>query len=224
MNIVEAIEKRKSVRGFLDQEIPREVIDKILQISSRAPSGSNTQPWKVYVISGEFKRNFSDNFIQYRIDYPKDETPQYQYYPTKWREPYLGRRRATGWGLYGILGIQKGDREGAFKQQLKNYNFFGAPVGIFFTIDSDMEIGSWLDIGMFIQNVMLASRNFGLETCPQAAWVYHHQKVRELLPIPENETLVCGMAIGYENKEEVANQFITGRESTSVFAKFFGYE
>ena len=223
MNVIEAIEGRRSIRGFLKTEVSREIIEQILETAARAPSGSNTQPWKVYVVAGDFRLKLSQEMTQHRINYPEKETPQYQYYPVSWREPYLGRRRATGWGLYGTLGIKKGDRQGAFNQQLKNYDFFGAPVGLFYTIDSDMEIGSWLDCGMYIQNVMLAARNFGLETCPQAAWVYHHEKLRELIPIPNEETLICGMALGYEDTKELANKFVTDRVPISTFTSFYGY-
>jgi len=223
MDVIEAITGRRSVRGFSDKSVGRDTVEKILAVASRAPSGSNIQPWKVHVVAGEARDRLCQGLIAHRTAEPDNETPQYQYYPVKWREPYIGRRRAVGWGLYNMLGIGKGDREKAFAQQLRNYDLFGAPVGLFFTIDEDMELGSWLDCGMFIENVMLAARGFGLETCPQAAWVYHHKAVRDLLPIPPDEELVCGMALGYENPDEPANRLVTEREPVTGFATFSGF-
>jgi len=223
MNVNDAIKGRRSVRGFLSDPVSKEIIEKIIEDSSWAPSGSNTQPWKVYAVSGLDRDRLCDEVTSGLEKNPNDETPQYQYYPVKWREPYLTRRRETGWGLYSTLGISKGEREKAFKQQLKNYDLFGAPVGLFFTMDNDLELGSWLDCGMFIQNIMISSRGFGLETCPQAAWVYHHELVRKVLPIPESEILICGLAIGYEDKNEVANTFRPGRQKVNEFTKFLGF-
>lgn len=223
MDVIEAMTGRRSVRGFLPTEVPQATVQAILDAASRAPSGSNIQPWKVYVVAGDARNRVCHGMTAHREAHPEEETPQYQYYPVEWREPYIGRRRATGWGLYGVLGIGKGDREAAFRQQLKNYDLFGAPVGLFFTLDADMELGSWLDCGMFIQNVMLAARAHGLETCPQAAWVYHHEKLRELLPIPTDEKLVCGMALGREDPAAPANAFTTEREPVAAFAAFEGF-
>ena len=139
LNVLDAIAERRSIRGFLDKEISKDLVSKILAYSSRAPSGSNTQPWKVYVVTGKARDKLCEEMVLYREQDPDYESPQYQYYPVNWREPYINRRRKTGWGLYGVLGINKGDRDKMFKQQLKNYQFFGAPVGLFFTLDNDME-------------------------------------------------------------------------------------
>lgn len=223
MDVIEAITGRRSVRGFSDKSVGRDTVEKILAAASRAPSGSNIQPWKVHVVAGKARDRLCEGLIAHRTAEPDNETPQYQYYPVEWREPYIGRRRAVGWGLYNMLGIGKGEREKAFAQELRNYDLFGAPVGLFFTVDEDMEQGSWLDCGMFIENVMLAARGFGLETCPQAAWVYHHKAVRDLLPIPPGEELVCGMALGYEDPDEPANRLVTEREPVNGFATFNGF-
>ena len=152
----EAIVSRRSVRAFLPDPVPLETVKHILDVSSRAPSGTNIQPWHVYVVAGEAKRKVSDAVIAMREEH--GENPEYTYYPRKWREPYLARRRKVGWDLYGLLGIGRDDKAGMWRQMGRNYQFFDAPVGLFFFIDRDLELGSWLDIGMYLQNVMVAAR------------------------------------------------------------------
>jgi nitroreductase len=145
---------------------------------------------------------------------------EYHYYPREWREPYLARRRKLGWGLYGVLGIGKGDRARMAEQHARNYDFFGAPVGLFFLLDRDMEMGSWLDTGMFIQNVMLAARGHGLDTCPQAAFCDYHDIVRRELGLGDARILLCGMSLGRADADEPANRLETEREPLSSFVSF----
>lgn len=147
----------------------------------------------------------------------------YEYYPTKWREPYLGRRRKLGWDLYGLLGIGKGEREKTKQQHARNFRFFDAPVALIFVIDDDLETGSWLDYGMFLQSVMLAARGFGLDTCPQAAIAGAHEVLRRHLPIAENEIVVCGMSLGYARGDAAENALVTEREPVCGFARFWGF-
>ena len=219
----EAIASRRSVRGFLPTPVPRETLESVLALAARAPSGSNIQPWKVYACAGSKRDEVVAAVLQASETEPDAHTEPYRYYPREWREPYIGRRRATGWGLYGTLGIQKGDKERMRQQASKNFTFFGAPVGLFFTLETDMEKGSWLDCGMFIQTVMIAARAFDLDTCPQQAWSHYHRAVCPIMGIPDSEILVCGMSIGWIDEAEPANEFWTGREPVHGFAQFEGF-
>ncbi|MBU2534225.1 MAG: nitroreductase [Alphaproteobacteria bacterium] len=219
ISVEEAIVGRQSTRAFLDKPVARETILKMLEIAGRAPSGSNIQPWKVYVVTGRTKDALSKALLERHLagDGGKRE---YNYYPVSWREPYIGRRRECGWGLYSTLGIEKGDKEKMLHQHGRNYDFFGAPVGLFFTLDRDMELGSWLDTGMFIQSVMLAARGLGMETCPQAAFCNYFDTVTARVGIPEDQQLVCGMALGYPDPEAVVNTFRTTRVDPEIFTTF----
>lgn len=220
MTVEEAITGRRSIRAFLPKPVPRPLIERILTIASRAPSGSNAQPWRVWVLEGEAKETLArDLHDRYMRDEPGHD--DYFYYLDAWREPYLARRRATGWGLYGVLGIVKGDRAAMRAQHARNFLFFDAPVGLMFTIDRDLGLGAWLDCGMFLQSIMIAAREMGLETCPQAAFCRYHRVIEQRLGIPSDQVLVCGMALGYADPEANVNRFRTEREPLSVLAKFF---
>lgn len=224
LSAVEAIRTRRSVRAFTAEPVPRAVVASILDIASRAPSGSNIQPWKVYAVAGAPRDALSDELRAAHFDGgAKDGVGEYNYYPTQWFEPYLGRRRTLGWGLYGLLGIAKGDKEAMARQHARNYDFFGAPVGLFFTLDRRMELGSWLDLGMFMENVMIAARGFGLDTCPQAAFIAHHGIVRRHLGIPDTEILASGMALGHADPEAPENRLETERAPVEEFARFTGF-
>ncbi|CAO3435515.1 nitroreductase [Azospirillum doebereinerae] len=218
---VEAVRGRRSVRAFLERPVPRAQVADILGTAARAPSGSNIQPWKVYVVAGPARDALvADLLAAHDAGVPPD--PEYAYYPETWREPYLARRRKVGWDLYGALGIAKGDRERVARQHARNYEFFGAPVGLFFTLDRDMTAGSWLDLGMFMQNVMILARGIGLDTCPQQAFCNHHRIVRRHLGIPEGESLISGMALGHADPTAPENRFDTEREPVDGFARFVG--
>ncbi len=220
MDIAEAIVGRQSIRAFQrDKPVPPDVIKKILEIAGRAPSGSNIQPWYVYVVSGPVRDQITQACMK-EHDSGRVAKREYNYYPVSWREPYIGRRRETGWGLYGLLGIEKGDKAGMAAQHGQNYTFFDAPVGLFFTIDRDMELGSWLDLGMFIQSVMLAARGEGLETCPQAAFCNYWDVVMPLIGAPDQQMLVCGMSLGYAVEDAKINTFRTTRIPVADFATF----
>jgi nitroreductase len=219
MSVEDAIAGRHSVRAYLPKPVARETIEKILTIAGRAPSGTNVQPWHVYVLQGAKRAQLSAELLQLHEAGTLGRR-EYNYYPEEWREPYLGRRRACGFGLYKTLGIPRGDTAAMKAQHGLNYNFFGAPVGLMFAIDSYLEKGSWLDTGMFLQSVMLAARGEGLETCPQAAFAYHPEPVKRAAGIPDWQTLVCGMALGYEDKSAPVNSFITEREPLGSFVNW----
>ncbi|MCC5863170.1 MAG: nitroreductase [Gammaproteobacteria bacterium] len=220
MSVEEAIVGRQSIRAFQpDREVARETIENILEIAGRAPSGSNIQPWKVWVVTGAARDAIAEACHARHMSGDQGER-EYNYYPVDWRDPYLARRRETGWGLYGLLGIEKGDREAMKRQHGRNFLFFDAPVGLFFTIERDLELGSWLDCGMFIQSVMLAARGEGLETCPQAAFCNYHDTVTTLLGVPADQQLICGMSLGYALPEAKVNRFRTTRIEVAEFTTF----
>lgn len=216
------IRGRHCVRAFLPKTVERAVIEDILSVASRAPSGTNTQPWQVYVLTGKAKEALSKEIVNTYLDPEKNKqhTEEYHYYPTEWVEPYIGRRRKIGWDLYGLLGIGKGDRERMQAQQARNYTFFDAPVGFIFTIDRIMQQGSWLDYGMFLQNIMLAARARGMDTCPQAAFTQYHRIIADHLKLKPEQQVVCGMALGYADESKVENTLVTEREPVSGFATF----
>jgi nitroreductase len=221
-----AITSRRSVRAFLPTPVPRAQIEEILSVASRAPSGTNTQPWKVYVLTGAALRSLSRRLVAAYDDPVERErhVEEYAYYPTQWNSPFIERRRKVGWDLYGLLGIAKTDKERMHAQHRRNYEFFGAPVGLMFTIDRSMRQGSWLDFGMFLQSVMVAARGLGLDTCPQAAFIQFHRIIMEAIGAPANEQLVCGMSLGHADPDAVENTLETEREPVERFATFIDQE
>ena len=225
-HVDDAITSRHSVRAFLDTPVTTQTIKDILTVASRAPSGTNTQPWKVYVVTGKKRAEMIDRVCTAQIEiFQKPElAEQYQetfaYYPETWISPFIDRRRENGWGLYGLLGIQKGEKEKMAAQQLRNYQLFDAPVALCFTVNKAMGIGSKMDISMMIQNVMVAAKARGLDTCPQAAWNHFHPIVLDVLDAPEDEELVCTVALGYADPDHIVNSFITPREPVENFTVF----
>ena len=211
-----AINSRRSVRAFRNDPVLLETVQHLLQVASRAPSGSNIQPWRVHVVMGTSLAALTCDLLAMH-EAGEPEAREYDYYPTEWRSPYLDRRRKAGWGLYALAGVARGDRQGAARQRGLNYTFFGAPVGLVFTIDRDLEKGSWLDYGMFLQNIMIAARGHGLDTCPQASTANYPAVVRRHLGIPDSEMLVCGMALGYADPAAPTNTLETEREALSSF-------
>ena len=221
----EAIQTRQSIRAFLPRPVPRETVESLLALAARAPSGTNIQPWKVHVLAGEAKAELTRRILA-AFDDPelvKQHTREYAYYPEKWISPYVDRRRKIGWDMYGLLGIGKGDYEKTHHQHGRNYAFFDAPVGLMITMDRVMERGSLIDVGMFMQTLMIAARAQGLDTCPQAAFLEFHRIIAEVLQLPENESLVCGMSLGWADPQARINTLETEREPVSGFASFRGF-
>jgi nitroreductase len=217
-----AITSRRSIRAFLPTPVVREDIEAILDVSARAPSGSNTQPWKVYVLTGATRERLSADILRAHNDpvLGKQHTEEYAYYPRKWIPPFLDRRRKIGWDLYTLLGLTRENKAGMHAQHGRNYRFFDAPVGMIFTIDRVMDQGSWLDYGMFLQNIMTAARGRGLDTCAQAAFTPYHRIITEVLQLPPNEMVVCGMSLGYADQSRIENSLVTEREPVANFVKF----
>lgn len=215
-----AIATRRSVRAFLPDPVPQSEVAAILEVAARAPSGTNMQPWKVYVTMGEAKQRLSDAVLQAHNDQTFRRAQVYDYYPHEFFEPYLSRRRKVGWDLYNLLGIERGDKEKMHRQHGRNYTFFDAPVGMIFTIDKRLEIGSWLDYGMFLENIMVAARGRGLDTCPQAAFAPFQEVIRPVLQLPDTEIVVCGMALGHADDNAVENTLKTERAPLQDFVVF----
>lgn len=221
--VAAAITSRRSIRAFLPTPVPRASVERILDIAARAPSGTNMQPWRGHALAGAPLRALSDALVAEALAGTPTEA-EYRYYPDAFFEPFLSRRRKVGWDLYGLLGIARGEAEKMQRQHARNFDFFGAPVGIIFTIDRRLEIGSWLDYGIFLGNVMTAARGMGLDTCPQAAFASHHRTIRARLAIPENEVVVCGMALGHADPAAPENTLVTERVPAAEFCRFLGWE
>ncbi|MGI9025171.1 MAG: nitroreductase [Burkholderiaceae bacterium] len=217
-----AIASRRSIRAFLPKPVAREDIEAILSVASRAPSGTNIQPWKVTVLTGESLSQLSEKILAVHDDPDAHalHKEEYAYYPTKWESPYVDRRRKIGWDLYSLLGIGRNDKDRMHAQHGRNYAFFDAPVGLMFRIDRILELGSWLDYGMFIEAVMVAARGRGLDTCPQAAFNKFHRIIAEHIAMSEAETLVCGMSLGYADMSKIENTLTTEREPLANFVRF----
>jgi nitroreductase len=216
------IVSRRSIRAFLPTPVAREDIEALLQVAARAPSGSNTQPWKVYVLTGERRQRLSRKILDAYLDPSQNaqHKEEYDYYPRQWVTPYVERRRKVGWDLYALLGLTRDNKAGMQAQHGRNYAFFDAPVGLIFTVDRVMAQGSWLDYGMFLQNLMIAARARGLDTCPQAAFTQFHRVIADELQLPDSEQLVCGMALGFADRDKTENTLVTERASVAEFATF----
>jgi nitroreductase len=223
MDVLEAINTRKSIRAFTDRPVPRKTLEKILEISQRAPSGTNTQPWHVYVCAGEVRQAITDDVLALAAAGKAAKYEDYDYYPPQWNDLHRDRRRGVGWGLYGLLGIKKGDREASARQGARNFKFFDAPIGIFITTDAYLSRGNWADTGMYIQTLMLAARGMGLDTCPQAAWIQFQEPLFRHLRIPDDQVLVSGMALGYADDSAIENTLVSEREDIANVAHFRGF-
>jgi len=234
-----AMTSRHSMRAFLPTPVPRELLEEILGLAARAPSGTNTKPWPVHGLAGAgegaplcrgsvlgaqgVRKEWCGGSSWANIEGPAERALHeraYDEYPKTWESPYLERRRKVGWDLYGLLGIAKDDKTAMHHQHARNYRFFGAPVGLFFSIDRHLAQGSWLDYGMFLQSIMLAARARGLHTCPQAAFTQFHRIIAEALAFRPEQMLVCGMALGYADPSAVENSLVTERANVSEFARF----
>ena len=218
MSATEAITSRRSIRAFTDDPVDDETIRTILADGSRAASGTNIQPWHVIVLQGQALTDVVDA-VQASFDAGESQADE-RYYPSEFVEPYLARRRKIGRDMYGLLGIERGQYEKMSAQHRKNYEFFGAPVGMFFTMHQTMNYGGWLDMGLFMGNIMTLAREHGLHTCPQAAWREYESVVHDALALPEDQRLICGLAVGYEDTTDIVNELRTERAPLADFVEF----
>lgn len=214
--VVEAVIGRRSVRSFLPDPVPEETVRAILAAASRAASGTNIQPWLVHVVTGEVRERLS-RAVQAAAE-AGEQSPEYRYEPEQLWEPYLSRRRKIGYDLYAKYGIERTDYPARKAAMLRNFTFFGAPVGLFFTMEREMALGAWLDCGMFMQNVMIVSRAYGLETCPQQAWTTYGAVVHSELGIPDGHIVLSGMALGRADESALVNTLVSTRVEVEEFA------
>lgn len=219
MDLDTALDTRRSARAFKDKPVPKELIEELLQRAARSPSGTNVQPWKVYVAMGDTRDRLSEQLLAYREANPEDGGKEWAS-NSKRIEPYISRMRKLGKDMYTLLEIPKGDKQANWNQWGRNYKFFDAPVGLIFTIDKDLDRTSWLDIGMFMQTLMLSASARGLDTCAQGAWNQFWKVTKDVLDIPESEYVVCGMSLGYADETAPVNTLVAEREPLSSFAFF----
>jgi nitroreductase len=211
MNVSEALATRKTIRAFKSDPVSRAIIEKIVVQAARAPSGGNVQPWKVHALIGPARDELVRRVAEFRKQHPMGTPPEYHIYPPELTEPYRTRRFRVGEQMYATMNILREDKPARLKFFSRNWEFFGAPVGLIFTIDRQMQQGQWADLGMFMQSIMLLAREHGLHTCPQEAWAMFHPQIREYLSVPENEMIFCGMGIGYADDTAPVNSLVTER-------------
>ncbi len=223
MHIDDALTVRKSVRAFRPDPVPLSLVTEILEIASRAPSGTNIQPWKVHVVAGETRRRLEAEVLAHRETQPADDGAEFPR-TSKRKEPYITRMRTLGKEMYSLLGIPKGDKEANWRQWGRNYQFFDAPVGLLFTLDKDLDAMSFIDIGILMQSIMLAAKARGLDTCAQGAWNNYWSVTRRVLGVPEDEYIICGMSLGYADESAAVNTLVSEREPLSDFVTFHGFD
>lgn len=223
MNVSDALNSRTSVRAFLEKPVPGEVVKDILLGASRSPSGGNLQPWHVWALGGQELARFKALMAERIKISPMGEPPEYNIYPPELKEPYRSRRFKNGEDLYRTIGIPRADKAARLNQLAKNFIFFGAPVGLFFAIDRQMEPGQWADLGMYMQSIMLLALEKGLSTCPQEAWALWHKTVAEFIGLPSHLMLFCGMALGYMDREHPINRLRADRADPSEFMTIRGF-
>ncbi len=222
MNVSEAVDSRMSCRAFLSTPVAPKVVRGILEAAKRAPSGGNLQPWHVYVLTGEPLQELLADVRTKLLANPTGEGAEYDVYPPKLTEPYRSRRFKCGEDLYATINIARENRPERLQQFARNYELFGAPVALFFAVDRQMGIGQWVDLGMFMQTIMLLAREYGLHTCPQESWAVWHRTVEAHLQIPPQLMFFCGMALGYRDETAPINRLRTDRASLEEFAVFRG--
>ena len=221
--VQDAIGTRRSMRSFLPTPISKELVIEILDLAQRAPSGTNSQPWFTYVLAGEVKEALTTDILKAFDAGGDGHRAEIPIYPKEFFEPYLGRRRKVGWDLYGLLGIEKGDKERMHQQHGRNFKFFDAPIGFMFSMHRDMPHSNILDVGMYLQNIMLMARAMGMHTCPQVAFSQYHKIIRKHLGMGDEEVLLCGMTLGYAEPDAQENTMVTVRDSVEDHVKFLGF-
>lgn len=217
-----AIRTRHSVRRFLSTPVEPTVIERILDTAGHSASGHNIQPWKVYVVQGNTKQKITEAILKVLDTEPEEaHQPEFDYYPSEWFDPYISRRREVGFKLYELLKIDRADKVGRARQMRENFHFFGAPVGIFVTFDRRLATGTYMDIGMFLQSLMVATRAEGLDTCAQAIFTWYHRVLRAILPIHERELVVCGLSLGYADQSAPENSLRAPKMKSNKFVSYY---
>ena len=222
MHIDEALTKRRSARAFRPDPVSRELMEEILQMASKAPSGTNIQPWKIHVVAGEVRARLEREVLAHRETDPADSGAEFPR-TGKRKEPYTSRMRTLGKAMYGLIGIPKGDKAAGWRQWGRNYQFFDAPVGLILTIDKDLDAMSFIDVGMFAMAIMLAAKARGLDTCAQGAWNNYWTVTRRVLNVPDDEYIIFGISLGYADESHAVNTLVADREPVESFATFHGF-
>ncbi len=220
MNVSEALQSRISCRAYLDKPVPEEHIREILEKAKRAPSGGNLQPWHVYVMSGDKLQTFVSSVAEKVAANPKGEGSEYDIYPKNLSQPYKARRSKCGEDMYAAIDVKREDKIGRMMQFARNFELFGAPSALFFSIDRQMGLGQWADLGMFLQSIMLVSREYDLHTCAQEAWAIWHKSITEFVDLPDEQMIFCGMAMGYMDTSAPINNLVTDRADLSEIVTF----
>jgi nitroreductase len=223
MRVDDALLQRRSARAFRPDPVPRALIEEILTIASRAPSGTNVQPWKIHVVAGEVRKRLEREVLAHRETEPHDTTAEFPR-TSKRKEPYVSRMRKLGKDMYTLLEVPRGDAGANWRQWGRNYQFFDAPVGLILTIDKDLDSMSFLDTGMFALAIMLAAKARGLDTCAQGAWNNYWTVTRRVLGVPDDQYVVCGISLGYADETAPVNTLTSEREPLDAFATFHGFE
>lgn len=223
MHVEDALRARRSVRAFRPDPVPLPLVAELLTLASRAPSGTNVQPWKVHVVAGEARARLEREVLAHRDTGPADDRAEFPR-QSKRKEPYASRMRQLGKAMYTLLGVPRGDPAASWAQWGRNYRFFDAPVGLIFTIDRDLDSMSFLDIGIFLQSFMLVAKARGLDSCAQGAWNNYWTVTRRVLSIPEDDYIVCGLSLGYADETAPVNALVAEREPLERFATFHGFE
>ena len=222
MHFIDALHARKSVRAFKPDPVPRELVEELLVLAARSPSGTNIQPWKVHVVAGDVRARLEAEVLAHRDTNPPDDRAEFPR-TGKRKEPYVGRMRKLGKDMYSLIGIPKGDPAANWAQWGRNYKFFDAPVGLLFTIDKELDAMSFVDIGMFMQTFMLAAKVRGLDTCAQGAWNNYWSVTRRILNVPNDEYIIAGISLGYADDSHPVNTLVSEREPVESFATFHGF-
>jgi nitroreductase len=216
MKVTDAVNSRSSIRAYSEKKVSNKLLKTLLEISARAPSGGNLQPWKVFVLN----KKSMDEFLSFQEAWSGDQVPNYEIYPPNLKEPYRTSRFSVGEQIYNSLGISRDDKESRINQVMKNFIFFGAPAAIFCYIDNEMGPPQWSDLGMFLQTFMLLAKEYGLDTCAQEAWALKHESVSSFLETSESDMLFCGLAIGYRDLDAPINQLKTERRDSAEWLTF----
>jgi Nitroreductase len=219
MDVTTALTQRSSIRAFLDKPVSDEQVRTILDAARWAPSGVNIQPWQVAVVRGETKQKLADALIAARE--AGASNPDYQYYPAQWFDPFKERRKRCGLAMYQALEIRREDTDRQKAAWNNNYRFFDAPVGLLLFLDRRLGQGAWIDMGMFMQSIMLAAQEQGLATCPQASLGEYPDVVRGLLGIDPELALLGGIALGYADPDAAVNRYRTEREPVDSFTRWY---
>ncbi len=223
MNTADALYKRISIRAFKEIPVDAETVRGLLDKARWSPSGGNMQPWKVIVVAGEEKAACSALAGEVLANNPRGEAGDYPIYPETVEEPYRSRRFKVGEDMYEKLGIAREDKAGRFARLAENYNFFGAPVGLFFVIDRCMGHGQWAHMGMFMQSLALVAVEEGYGTCMQEAWGMVRESLHKKFELPDNEVVYCGMALGVPDMDHTVNTLRSERAPVDEFARFKGF-